>query len=324
MFRSSRRFTRGWTLQELLAPATVVFCDRNWAEFATRDRWAAEISRITNIGEYFLRRGGEMRRASVAQRMSWLARRRTARVEDMAYCMFGIFDINLPLLYGEGEKSFGRLQEEIIKALHDHTIFCWTWPDTATRPPPAWMPALAPCPAAFINSGSYVPIRGIGYESSSEYYMTHLGIRARLSLAQSAALYCLAVLEATSEEWDSSKLVAIPLRKLGIFFDSNAPEPPSGPIPLPATWVGPQIEFYLARPGAEPKLARYHDISDSPYHKLANWPPKKLSPFAVLRVQLIDPAPTSPTIFILHSHDSGLVFLQPTNSPSVWCEVMEI
>jgi hypothetical protein len=43
----------------------------------------------------------------------------------MAYCLLGLFDINLPLLYGEGRKAFHRLQEEIIKQFDDHTIFLW-------------------------------------------------------------------------------------------------------------------------------------------------------------------------------------------------------
>jgi hypothetical protein len=57
--------------------------------------------------------------------MHWASRRETTREEDMAYCLLGLFDINLPLLYGEGKKTFYRLQEEIIKHLDDHTIFIW-------------------------------------------------------------------------------------------------------------------------------------------------------------------------------------------------------
>jgi hypothetical protein len=60
--------------------------------------------------------------ASVARRMSWAARRRTTRIEGVAYCLMGIFDVNMPLLYGEGEKAFIRLQEEIIKENDDHSL----------------------------------------------------------------------------------------------------------------------------------------------------------------------------------------------------------
>jgi hypothetical protein len=61
----------------------------------------------------------------VAVRMSWAATRETTREEDMAYCLLGIFDVNMPMLYGEGEKAFIRLQEEIIKQSPDMSIFAW-------------------------------------------------------------------------------------------------------------------------------------------------------------------------------------------------------
>lgn len=63
---------------------------------------------------------------SVAQRMSWASKRKATRVEDIAYSLLGIFDVNMPMIYGEGEKAFARLQEEIIRATDDHTIFAWT------------------------------------------------------------------------------------------------------------------------------------------------------------------------------------------------------
>jgi hypothetical protein len=60
---------------------------------------------------------------SVAQMMLWISGRLTARTEDIAYCLVGIFDVNMPLLYGEGWKAFRRLQEEIVKHNNDATIF---------------------------------------------------------------------------------------------------------------------------------------------------------------------------------------------------------
>jgi hypothetical protein len=67
----------------------------------------------------------------VAEKMSWAANRQTTRPEDTAYCLLGIFDVNMPLLYGEGERAFSRLQEEIMKRSNDNTIFFWTpsWPE---------------------------------------------------------------------------------------------------------------------------------------------------------------------------------------------------
>ena len=122
-FRKSRWFTRGWTLQELLAPRNVVFHDKDWREFGSRLSLSEQISLVTGIqvGHLF-----NMNDASAAQKMSWASGRKTRRVEDMAYSLMGIFDVNMPLLYGEGEKAFIRLQHEIIKSTDDESIFAWT------------------------------------------------------------------------------------------------------------------------------------------------------------------------------------------------------
>ncbi|KAJ4355566.1 uncharacterized protein N0V89_003584 [Didymosphaeria variabile] len=69
--------------------------------------------------------GADLGSVSVAERMRWASKRETTRTEDIAYCLLGIFDVNMPLLYGEGEKAFTRLQEEIMKNSDDQTIFAW-------------------------------------------------------------------------------------------------------------------------------------------------------------------------------------------------------
>ncbi|KAL7623180.1 hypothetical protein AAE478_006861 [Parahypoxylon ruwenzoriense] len=121
----SRWFTRGWTLQELIAPLKVVFYSAAWQPVGTKSELSACISAITGIEETYLS-GANLDRASVAQRMSWASRRRTSRDEDIAYCLLGIFDVNMPLIYGEGHKAFQRLQEEIMRAFpEDHTLFAW-------------------------------------------------------------------------------------------------------------------------------------------------------------------------------------------------------
>src|SRR5438045_9338953 len=85
--------------------------------------------------------------------MSWMSKRATTRVEDMAYCMLGIFDINMALLYGEGSKAFIRLQEEIIKVSDDQSIFCWG--PNKKHVPEDWTSIVAPHPAAFEKSGEF-------------------------------------------------------------------------------------------------------------------------------------------------------------------------
>lgn len=128
----SHWFTRGWTLQELLAPRKVEFYDSSWGHLGDKLHNAEKIGRCTGIPSKAL---NDFRPADflIAQRMSWAADRITTRPEDRAYCLLGIFDVNMPLLYGEGRgKAFYRLQEEIMKTSTDPTIFAWSrLPDPA-------------------------------------------------------------------------------------------------------------------------------------------------------------------------------------------------
>jgi hypothetical protein len=169
----SRWFTRGWTLQELLAPANIIFYSRDWKSLGTKSELLDVLSSITGIEEDFLQ-GKELQYASISKRMSWAAKRKTSRVEDIAYCLFGIFAVNMPLIYGEGKKSFQRLQHELIKTYpYDHTLYAWgvvvnspslTAPSTGELP--SWnqsdarrrlLGALAISPRDFEFSGSFLP-----------------------------------------------------------------------------------------------------------------------------------------------------------------------
>ena len=119
-------FKRGWTLQELLAPSKVRFYNHHWITLGTKQTLAELLTKATGIDESILSGRVPISNRSVAQRMSWASKRKTTRKEDRAYCLLGIFDVNMPLLYGEGgKKAFLRLQEEIIKQSDDHTIFAW-------------------------------------------------------------------------------------------------------------------------------------------------------------------------------------------------------
>lgn len=124
-FRKSRWFTRGWTLQELIAPTELAFYNRQWEHIGQKKDLPKTLSEITRIPQRFLL-GDPLWHASVAQRMSWVSRRRTTKPEDIAYCLMGIFDVHMPLLYGEREAAaFQRLQQEILKESDDTSIFAW-------------------------------------------------------------------------------------------------------------------------------------------------------------------------------------------------------
>jgi hypothetical protein len=124
-FGSSRWFSRGWTLQELLAPTSVLFYTWDGVFIGSKSDLARCISEICGIGVEYLRQIHPVTHASVARRMSWAANRKTTRPEDIAYSLLGIFDINMPLLYGEGQRAFLRLQLAIMDRSDDDSILAW-------------------------------------------------------------------------------------------------------------------------------------------------------------------------------------------------------
>ncbi|KAI1069028.1 hypothetical protein LB507_006583 [Fusarium sp. FIESC RH6] len=124
-FYKSRWFTRGWTLQELIAPQIVELCSKEWSVIGTKRSLASGIGSVTGIPISVLR-GANPSTYNIAERMSWASARTTTREEDLAYCLLGLFNVNMPLLYGEGSKSFLRLQEQILRQEEDYSIFAWT------------------------------------------------------------------------------------------------------------------------------------------------------------------------------------------------------
>lgn len=119
-FRHSRWFTRGWTLQELLASKTVEFFSADGKLLGNKHSLLQEIHDTTGISIPALT-GTSLSQFSLTERMSWAAKRETKREEDAAYSLLGIFDIHMPLLYGEGrEKAFARLRREMEPPIHTH------------------------------------------------------------------------------------------------------------------------------------------------------------------------------------------------------------
>ena len=118
-------FSRGWTLQEMIAPSNLLFFNGNWTYIGDKKMLALILTRITRVPEYILKEGLVGNRPCVAQIMSWAAKRTTTRLEDRAYSLMGLLDVNMPMLYGEGKKAFHRLQLEIIRTSNDQSIFAW-------------------------------------------------------------------------------------------------------------------------------------------------------------------------------------------------------
>jgi hypothetical protein len=201
-FINSRWFTRGWTLQELLAPRKVVFYARGWRLLGTKSSLVKHVAKITGVDELILLEPKLVQNASVAQRMSWAANRTTTKPEDLAYSLMGLFGVNMPVIYGEGDKAFLRLQEEIIKRSDDHTIFAWgTLGDEQAHAPqyPGQHPdldeidyedlagttgILANSPKDFAGMSHVVVSAPPPQQATTDYALTNKGLHITLSLAR--------------------------------------------------------------------------------------------------------------------------------------------
>jgi ankyrin repeat protein len=118
-FKRSRWFTRGWTLQELIAPTSVEFFSKEKQRLGDKQSLEQTLHEITGIAVQALR-GRPLSHLSAKERISWAAKRQTKREEDKAYSLLGIFGIHMPLIYGEGqENALNRLQKEINEPLRD-------------------------------------------------------------------------------------------------------------------------------------------------------------------------------------------------------------
>ncbi|OAX33716.1 hypothetical protein K503DRAFT_725504 [Rhizopogon vinicolor AM-OR11-026] len=135
-FKHSVWFTRGWTLQELIAPRLIWFYKKDWTPYIDTKQNHKEnpqvieiLSEVTSVDcevfNNFVPGLRDVGPDEVKKRMSWLASRRTTKMEDMAYCMIGIFGVNMPVMYGEKKNAFVRLQKEIMNLSDDLSLFDW-------------------------------------------------------------------------------------------------------------------------------------------------------------------------------------------------------
>jgi hypothetical protein len=187
-FCLSRWFTRGWTLQELIAPGTVYFCSKDWVKIGERIEHSEAVARITGIPRELLIDPLNLTKYSVAQKMSWASKRKTTRIEDVAYCLLGLVDVNMPLLYGEGDKAFLRLQEENMKITTDHTLFAWAGTDACLLNGSMDGGLLALSPEYFVESSRFVREETRVGRSLKPYSMTNRGLEIELSLCRPQAM----------------------------------------------------------------------------------------------------------------------------------------
>ena len=188
-------FTRGWTLQELLAPKKIKFFGKSW-QYITLDStdndkdldfklkvslWRV-ISTLTKIPlRTLLDFTPGINHARDA--LVWVSKRKTTRVEDIAYCLIGLLGIPFSIAYGEGNMAFRRLQVEILQQSHDMGLFAWT------GQPSAYNSMLAEGPQCFSESSLQSHLQPLSMPKSQTvtvfdptYAFTNYGLRIPLSI----------------------------------------------------------------------------------------------------------------------------------------------
>jgi hypothetical protein len=198
-FHHDRWFTRGWTLQELIAPTTVQFFDKNWCYITSKENAStpSRLEELTGIPADVISDPSLIQFYGVAAKMSWASGRKTTRIEDTAYSLMGIFKVNMPLLYGEGKGAFIRLQEEILKDSDDHSIFAWDFQEGHDQEIFRFRGVLADDPSRFKASAFITPgsRRSAGLApSTTPYSMTNKGLRIELRKFFSRNLDCFVAL----------------------------------------------------------------------------------------------------------------------------------
>ncbi|KAK4168308.1 heterokaryon incompatibility protein-domain-containing protein [Cladorrhinum sp. PSN259] len=235
-----RWFTRGWTLQELIAPPEILFYDRGWVMRGTGQDLQTQIADRTGIPPGVLSGDVQLEEISVCERMSWAAHRRTTRPEDAAYCLLGIFGVNMPMIYGEGQNAFRRLQEQIMQRSNDLTVLAWGLDSRFIPPHDGGMelmgrgfPLLAQSPNVFnrhkMAITSITALNALrGAEFNPEFAMTNKGLRITSCLlrlhpeegpdSSGRLLYFLGLGEFNergTKEKHPGRMIGITLNKLG-------------------------------------------------------------------------------------------------------------
>ncbi|KAI0799975.1 hypothetical protein C8Q74DRAFT_1233590 [Fomes fomentarius] len=207
------------------------FLAKNWRRLGTKRSLAHVLRDVTLVDREVLLHDKLLDDVSVARRMSWAARRETTRMEDRAYSLMGIFGVNMPTIYGEGEKAFIRLQLEITRQTPDQSIFAWgrvhshqVFTDNmhsfsdGSKWTSEYRSLLASSPAMFADSAGVesVPIESFGEHLGltipvPEYYPTNYGIRIRLPLySMNGTPMCFAVLACR----DKGGMIALLVRRM--------------------------------------------------------------------------------------------------------------
>lgn len=212
-FQRSRYFTRGWTLQEMLAARTVLFFAADGTHLGDLRRLAEIVSDATGIDVALLSGVKSLDDFTIPQKISWASNRKTTKVEDRTYSLLGLLNVSLDLRYGDGEQEFIRLQKEVLKQAHGIHVLAWMGTDGSRL-----QRLLADRPEDFRCCSGISFDRSVA--SGAEMWETNRGLRGALPVVRRSrscgdnATQDLIVLDCY-KAGSSDEVLALPVRRLG-------------------------------------------------------------------------------------------------------------
>ena len=173
----------------MIAPLNVRFFGSNWTEVGDKHQLAKLLQEIIRVSKAVLLNSHTLKDFCASQKMYWAAGRETTRIEDRAYSLLGLFNISMPILYGEGPRAFIRLQEEIIRSSSDHTLFAWELKSNSSG-------LLAGSADAFAQSANVREMSQRDYDKifafpKLDYTVTNLGVHIKLPRQRIKSHKCL-------------------------------------------------------------------------------------------------------------------------------------
>ncbi|KAI9164158.1 Vegetative incompatibility protein [Paramyrothecium foliicola] len=241
---------RPWSLQEVIAPKQVHFYDSVWTFVGTKASLATYLNELMGIDRDVLVNKMDFARFSIAKRMSWASRCLASRIEDVAYSLLGILGVHLAIIYGEGQRAFIRLQEEILKTTDDASLFAWQATDRQHH-----RGIFATSPAEFshlIDAPDMPPLRVRG-----DVFITSGGVNINSLFVKSdtgTGLVLILFQKAFSKSEDNA--IGIPLHGWNGHFVRSYP------------WLTLSVDKLALRSGVPAKICVHRDVNVSAFESL--------------------------------------------------------
>lgn len=223
-----------WAIPQIIFAREAYFYSSDWSQIGTKRTILPLLSSIMGIDKPVLEDSDTVEDYSIARRMSWASDKTALRIEDYAYALLGLFNVSMPIIYGEGRRSFIKLQEEIIKDTDDFSLFAWDNPDVQQYTglfahSPAWFRRFRNGPKTPMRINGDLQIHCAGITIETSLYTAQDG--SFLSLENQEGSNCCIPLsqwngcyvrKGSQLEWDLPKSMSLERRRVCIKRDVTA------------------------------------------------------------------------------------------------------